>query len=231
MIPKSSGLINCQLTVIIPFTKITVNGKTLLNKKLPLKSTVEIEDEAFANVHLWDDHDPYLYQLIIEVHDQDGKLVELIPYQFGFRKIEITKDHVVLLNGKRLIINGINRHEWDAKRGRSITLADIKEDIATFKHNNINAVRTCHYPNQILWYYLCYQNGIYMMAENNLESHGTWQKLAKLKLLPMYPAASPNGVKSSSTVPAAIMKPSRITLQSYSGNLATNHVPAATSPL
>ena len=78
------------------------------------------------------------YQLIIEVHDQDGKLVELIPYQFGFRKIEITKDHVVLLNGKRLIINGVNRHEWDAKRGRSITPADMKQDIATFKHNNIN---------------------------------------------------------------------------------------------
>lgn len=131
MIPKSSGLINCQLTVIIPFTKITVNGKTLLNKKLPLKSTVEIENETFANAHPWDNHDPYLYQLIIEVHDQDGNLVELIPYQFGFRKIEITKDHVVLLNGKRLIINGINRHEWDVKRTRSITLADMKEDIAT----------------------------------------------------------------------------------------------------
>ncbi len=134
-----------------------IDGKTLLNKKLPLKSTVEIENETFANVHLWDNHDPYLYQLIIEVHDQDGKLVELIPYQFGFRKIEITKDHVVLLNGKRLIINGVNRHEWDAKRGRSITLADMKQDIATFKHNNINAVRTCHYPNQIPWYYLCDQ--------------------------------------------------------------------------
>ena len=62
-----------------------IDGKTLLNKKLPLKSTVEIENETFANVHLWDNHDPYLYQLIIEVHDQDGKLVELIPYQFGFR--------------------------------------------------------------------------------------------------------------------------------------------------
>ncbi|MBI1717261.1 glycoside hydrolase family 2 protein, partial [Lactobacillus crispatus] len=158
-----------------------IDGKTLLNKKLPLKSTVEIENETFANVHLWDNHDPYLYQLIIEVHDQDGKLVELIPYQFGFRKIEITKDHVVLLNGKRLIINGVNRHEWDAKRGRSITLADMKQDIATFKHNNINAVRTCHYPNQIPWYYLCDQNGIYMMAENNLESHGTWQKLGQVE--------------------------------------------------
>lgn len=168
-----------------------IDGKTLLNKKLPLKSTVEIENETFANVHLWDNHDPYLYQLIIEVHDQDGKLVELIPYQFGFRKIEITKDHVVLLNGKRLIINGVNRHEWDAKRGRSITLADMKQDIATFKHNNINAVRTCHYPNQIPWYYLCDQNGIYMMAENNLESHGTWQKLGQVEATSNVPGSIP----------------------------------------
>jgi Beta-galactosidase/beta-glucuronidase len=168
-----------------------IDCKTLLNKKLPLKSTVEIENETFANVHLWDNHDPYLYQLIIEVHDQDGKLVELIPYQFGFRKIEITKDHVVLLNGKRLIINGVNRHEWDAKRGRSITLADMKQDIATFKHNNINAVRTCHYPNQIPWYYLCDQNGIYMMAENNLESHGTWQKLGQVEATFNVPGSIP----------------------------------------
>lgn len=168
-----------------------IDGKTLLNKKLPLKSNVEIENETFANVHLWDNHDPYLYQLIIEVHDQDGKLVELIPYQFGFRKIEITKDHVVLLNGKRLIINGVNRHEWDAKRGRSITLADMKQDIATFKHNNINAVRTCHYPNQIPWYYLCDQNGIYMMAENNLESHGTWQKLGQVEATSNVPGSIP----------------------------------------
>lgn len=168
-----------------------IDGKTLLNKKLPLKSTVEIENETFANVHLWDNHDPYLYQLIIEVHDQNGKLVELIPYQFGFRKIEITKDHVVLLNGKRLIINGVNRHEWDAKRGRSITLADMKQDIATFKHNNINAVRTCHYPNQIPWYYLCDQNGIYMMAENNLESHGTWQKLGQVEATSNVPGSIP----------------------------------------
>ena len=168
-----------------------IDGKTLLNKKLPLKSTVEIENETFANVHLWDNHDPYLYQLIIEVHDQDGKLVELIPYQFGFRKIEITKDHVVLLNGKRLIINGVNRHEWDAKRGRSITPADMKQDIATFKHNNINAVRTCHYPNQIPWYYLCDQNGIYMMAENNLESHGTWQKLGQVEATSNVPGSIP----------------------------------------
>ena len=93
----------------------------------------------------------------------------------------ITDDKVVLLNGKRLIINGVNRHEWNMNSGRTITKQDMKADIQTFKRNNINAVRTCHYPNQIPWYYLCDQNGIYVMAENNLESHGTWQKMGKVE--------------------------------------------------
>lgn len=96
-----------------------------------------------------------------------------------------------MLNGKRLIINGVNRHEWDAKRGRSITMSDMTTDINTFKENNINAVRTCHYPNQIPWYYLCDQNGIYVMAENNLESHGTWQKMGKIEPSDNVPGSIP----------------------------------------
>lgn len=119
--------------------------------------------------------------MLIEIRDDEGNLIELVPYRFGFRRIEINKDHVVLLNGQRLIINGVNRHEWDAKRGRAITMDDMTSDIQTFKENNINAVRTCHYPDQIPWYYLCDDNGIYMMAENNLESHATWQKMGAIE--------------------------------------------------
>lgn len=168
-----------------------INGKTLLEKKAPISLTIKIEKELFKNVHLWGNHDPYLYQLIIEVHAENGDLLELIPYQFGFRKIEINSDKVVLLNGQRLIINGVNRHEWNMKRGRSITLTDMKQDIHSFKENNINAVRTCHYPNQIPWYYLCDQNGIYVMAENNLESHGTWQKMGQVEPSDNVPGSIP----------------------------------------
>lgn len=157
------------------------DGNTLVNKTHPVDSTVEVRDQFLENVHLWDNHDPYLYQLLIEIRDDEGNLVELVPYHFGFRRIEINKDHVVLLNGQRLIINGVNRHEWDAKRGRAITMDDMTSDIQTFKENNINAVRTCHYPDQIPWYYLCDDNGIYMMAENNLESHATWQKMGAIE--------------------------------------------------
>lgn len=157
------------------------DGNTLVNETHPVDSTVEVRDQFLENVHLWDNHDPYLYQLLIEIRDDEGNLVELVPYHFGFRRIEINKDHVVLLNGQRLIINGVNRHEWDAKRGRAITMDDMTSDIHTFKENNINAVRTCHYPDQIPWYYLCDDNGIYMMAENNLESHATWQKMGAIE--------------------------------------------------
>ncbi len=157
------------------------DGNTLVNETHPVDSTVEVRDQFLENIHLWDNHDPYLYQLLIEIRDDEGNLIELVPYRFGFRRIEINKEHVVLLNGQRLIINGVNRHEWDAKRGRAITMDDMTSDIYTFKENNINAVRTCHYPDQIPWYYLCDDNGIYMMAENNLESHATWQKMGAIE--------------------------------------------------
>ena len=157
------------------------DGNTLVNETHPVDSTVKVRDQFLENIHLWDNHDPYLYQLLIEIRDDEGNLIELVPYRFGFRRIEINKDHVVLLNGQRLILNGVNRHEWDARRGRAITMDDMTSDIHTFKENNINAVRTCHYPDQIPWYYLCDDNGIYMMAENNLESHATWQKMGAIE--------------------------------------------------
>ena len=156
------------------------DGNTVVSTEKAVAEKVTIDDVALQGVHLWDNHHPYLYQLLVEIRDQQGQLVELVPYRFGFRRIEINADHVVLLNGKRLIINGVNRHEWDDHRGRSVTMADMISDIRTFKENNINAVRTCHYPDQLPWYYLCDDNGIYMMAENNLESHATWQKMGKV---------------------------------------------------
>lgn len=157
------------------------DGESLLDETQELSEKVEVLNKSFKDIHLWDNHHPYLYQLLIEVRDTEGNLIELVPYKFGFRKIEINKNHVVLLNGKRLIINGVNRHEWNCERGRAITQQDMVNDIKTFKENNINAVRTCHYPNQIPWYYICDEAGIYMMAENNLESHATWQKMGQVE--------------------------------------------------
>jgi len=128
-------------------------------------------------VTLYDNHNPYLYTLEIRVAGENGEVCEIVPWRFGFNKIEIGEDKVVYYNGKRFIINGVNRHEWNAHSGRCITEADEQWDIECFHRNNINAVRTCHYPDRLSFYSLCDEHGIYMMAEMNLESHGTWQKM------------------------------------------------------
>lgn len=128
----------------------------------------------------WDNHNPYLYRLVIRLYNEEEDLVEAVPYSIGFRRIEIV-NNVILLNGKRLIINGVNRHEWSPEGGRNIGIGHMKEDIEIFLRNNINAVRTCHYPDQIPWYYLCDEHGIYMMSETNLESHGSWQKMDQVE--------------------------------------------------
>lgn len=154
-------------------------GKVVMTSTQPVSDTLKISED-FDQVHLWQHVDPYLYSLKVTLLDSNGDVLEVVPYDFGFRRFEL-KDKVMLLNGKRLVINGVNRHEWNAKTGRAITDADMVADLATFKANNINAVRTCHYPDQIDWYYMCDHAGIYMMAENNLESHGTWQKMGAVE--------------------------------------------------
>lgn len=128
----------------------------------------------------WDNHLPYLYHFFLEVTNKQGELLEIVPYQVGFRRIEII-DRVIYLNGKRLVIVGVNRHEWNAKSGRVIGMDEMKSDMNCILRNNINAVRTSHYPNQIPWYYLCDENGIYVMSETNLESHGAFQKLGAIE--------------------------------------------------
>ena len=142
-----------------------------------LDGTICIDLET---VRLWDNHDPYLYHAYVELKAEDGSLVEVIPYDIGFRRIEII-DKIIYLNGKRLVITGVNRHEWNPKTGRCIGLEDMRADIACMLRNNINSVRTCHYPDQIPWYYMCDNAGIYVMAETNLESHGSFQKLGAIE--------------------------------------------------
>ena len=160
------------------FAEITVKDREeiLVSDKQVWKEELQVEYEMPREVTPWDNHNPHLHMLEIRLYDAEGVLVELIPYEFGFRRIEIV-DKVIRLNGKRLIICGANRHEWSAKTGRCIGEEERQWDMACFKRNNINAVRTCHYPDQIPWYYLCDKEGIYMMAEVNLETHGSWGKL------------------------------------------------------
>lgn len=128
------------------------------------------------NVDSWNYGKPDLYTVQIEVKDINSNLVEIIPYKTGFRKLEI-KNGIICLNNERLIVKGVNRHEWSAEKGRAIGEKEMKSDMACLLKNNFNAVRTSHYPNQPQWYSMCDEAGIYMMAECNLESHGSWQKM------------------------------------------------------
>ena len=130
----------------------------------------------FEGVRPWSHSDPCLYTVTLAVYDAAGRLQQLVPYPIGLRRFEL-KGGLMLLNGERLVLNGVNRHEWNARRGRSIGRADMEQAIEVFRRSNINAVRTCHYPNQSAWYALCDENGIYVMDEANLESHGSWQKM------------------------------------------------------
>jgi len=126
--------------------------------------------------NLWSAEKPYLYQMFVQIYNESGSLVEVVPQKVGFRRFELV-NKIMLLNGKRIIFKGVNRHEFNPRHGRAITKEDMLWDIKTLKRHNINAVRTSHYPNQSYWYDLCDTYGIYVIDEMNLETHGSWQKM------------------------------------------------------
>jgi beta-galactosidase len=126
------------------------------------------------NPKLWSAEKPFLYSLAIDVFDASGTLTETIGEKVGMRRFEI-KDGLMLLNGKRILFRGTNRHEFSSRAGRCVTEDETELDIRTMKQNNINAVRTSHYPNQSFFYRLCDKYGMYVIDEMNLESHGSWE--------------------------------------------------------
>ncbi|ULO05544.1 DUF4981 domain-containing protein [Paenibacillus sp. 19GGS1-52] len=142
---------------------------------VPLSLSMEVKA-----AELWSAEIPNLYTLYIHVFNEAGELIEAIPQRVGFRTFEML-DKIMSINGKRIVFKGVNRHEFNCRRGRAVTLEDMLWDIKTLKQNNINAVRTSHYPNQSEWYGLCDEYGIYVIDEMNLETHGSWQKLGAIE--------------------------------------------------
>lgn len=135
---------------------------------------------VLENPRLWNAEEPNLYTLKIEVKNVAGEVVEVIFQHVGFRRFEMI-DGIMMLNGKRIVFKGVNRHEFSSITGRVPLRDEVIKDIVTMKKNNINAVRTSHYPNASLIYELCDIYGLYMIAENNLESHGTFEAYLKGK--------------------------------------------------
>lgn len=119
----------------------------------------------------WTAETPYLYKMLVTLIGKVGKTLEVIPLRVGFRKVEL-KNGDLLVNGKRILVKGVNRHEHQPDRGQAIDVSSMVKDITLMKQNNINLVRTCHYPNQPAWYDLCDQYGLYLIDEANIECHG-----------------------------------------------------------
>lgn len=122
---------------------------------------------------LWSAEVPNLYDLMITVTGKGGAVTELIPEKVGFRRFEM-KDHMMTLNGKRIVFKGVNRHDFSSVGGRHVSEEELRKDLTVMKQNNINAIRTSHYPNGSLLYRLCDEYGLYLIDETNMETHGSW---------------------------------------------------------
>ncbi|MBQ9956470.1 MAG: DUF4981 domain-containing protein, partial [Ruminococcus sp.] len=167
---NKSGVLNAELDIVgvgdfsVRLTLSDCNGNTVFESDKQSVGTV------IPDVMSWSAEEPNLYTFTAEIISE-GAVIETAETKVGFRRFEL-KNGIMQLNGKRIIFKGVNRHEWNSHRGRSITEEDMLCDIKFMKRNNINAVRTSHYPNNSMWYSLCDEYGIYLIDETNLETHG-----------------------------------------------------------
>ena len=172
-------------------TKVKVDGIGNYNIKLELydkeniiySSKKEVTVDGKANLHFntiidnprkWSAEQPNLYKVIISLENENNEVIEYVSCDTGFRRFEI-KENVMHINGKRILFNGVNRHEFDSEMGRAINKEIMEKDIKIMKQFNVNALRTSHYPNNPYMYDLCDKYGLYVIDEVNLETHGTWK--------------------------------------------------------
>lgn len=156
---------------IVEYRLLNANGTVIAKQTADFRGKTEGTARFMVrNVKRWTAETPYLFTLEAIVKDRKGNIVEVIPQKVGFRKVEI-KNSQLLVNGQPVYIKGADRHEMDPDGGYVVTLDRMIQDIKIMKRLNINAVRTCHYPDDPRWYDLCDQYGLYVTAEANQESH------------------------------------------------------------
>ncbi|WP_430813927.1 glycoside hydrolase family 2 TIM barrel-domain containing protein [Carboxylicivirga sp. RSCT41] len=179
---KLSGEIvsGSKKAVTVNYQLLDASGNEQLNGSLAVEAKkgiirFESEEHMLEQVNSWNAESPYLYQLLISLKDKNDNLLEVIPQKVGFRKVEIQEGRL-LINRVAVLFKGTNRHEHHPETGHYVTTEDMMRDIILMKQNNINAVRTSHYPNTPEWYALCDQYGIYLIDEGNIETHGFGNK-------------------------------------------------------
>ena len=181
----STGLfsVDVELEQSIIDSGLTLQAKLvepLRRNRVVFDSTKSVPSDSMSSIQIasivkrvktWTAEEPNLYRLQLSLRNGAGEVIESFTQQVGFRKVEIS-DGQLKVNGKPIMIRGVNRHEWDPVVGRSITEASMVKDIQIMKQHNINAVRASHYPNQERWYELCNEYGLYVVDEANIEAHG-----------------------------------------------------------
>jgi beta-galactosidase len=189
------------VTVKLGFASGTEHGACRIRLRLydPLGNLVQVP-ETFINMELlpdyrsnryecvaaipvkapelWSAETPRLYTLTATLFNEQGQVLEATGLRLGFRRVEI-RDRQLLVNGKRVMIRGVNRHEHDERTGKTVSLASMIQDVELMKQHNVNAVRTSHYPNDEVWYDLCDEYGLYVIDEANIESHGYYDHLCR----------------------------------------------------
>lgn len=170
--------------------KMVLSGKE--GEFAPVTAQLDSRDSCrlsmpVKNVRKWSAEQPNLYSLVLTLYDASGKELETVRQRVGFRKVEMRPDKgQILVNGQPVLFKGVNRHEMDPLTGYVVSPERMIEDIRIMKENNINAVRTCHYPDDPLWYELCDIYGIYVISEANVESHGMGYEEKTLAKEPSY---------------------------------------------
>ncbi|KAA6310410.1 Beta-galactosidase, partial [termite gut metagenome] len=184
---KSSARIQANIKLLDATGKQILTG-TKNATLLPDAETAIPFSYKVSSPNLWSNETPYLYTLILTLKDGNEKTLEVTSTKIGFRKVEI-KDAQLLVNGKAVLVRGVNLHEHNSITGHVQDEITMRKDIALMKQHNINAVRTSHYPHSVLWYKLCDEYGLFVCDEANIETHAMgaeWQNEFDKELHPAY---------------------------------------------
>jgi beta-galactosidase/beta-glucuronidase len=190
---------------------VDADGASVLPHRVSATTGCSGEDEVTLSLESlvpdprrWSAEDPYLYTLLLTLEDSTGTALEVESCRVGIRRVEI-RDGCLRVNGQRIMVKGVNRHDHDPDLGKVPTLERMRQDILLMKRHNLNAVRTSHYPNDAAWYDLCDEYGLYVLDEANLESHTYWDRFAKeLSWEPAFIARARNMVERDKNHPCVI---------------------------